>query len=430
MEEEIYANVDHHLVYGYRFDVFLSFRGADTRKNFTSHLHRNLVKEGICVFLDDEKLEKGERIGPSLDKAIEGSQMFIPVLSVDYASSKWCLNELVQMLEQKRVILPVFYRVDRGDVREQKGTLKMSFLKHEERYHKDVLETWRTALRDVGELHGWETDNMGNQNEADLINMIVKRVLHELNKITYYVAEYPVAVDSQVENLVKMLNPKDPGARIVGILGPEGIGKTTIAKAMYNRIAHHFDASIILDIRKSTSLIQLQNQLLREITKNKTMHVGDISRGVNVMRERIKDKKVLVILDGAESRDQIQALACKKEWLHRGSRIIITSRKKELLNVVNEIYKVNELDAEQSLLLFCQHAFGTEEPEEGYVDIAKSIALATGGIPSTIEKWGSQLMDTRCMDEWKDTLGMVERSMNFIHPKKKKKEVWSLVKMD
>ncbi|ERN02707.1 hypothetical protein AMTR_s00085p00124710 [Amborella trichopoda] len=210
-----------------------------------------------------------------------------------------------------------------------------------------------------------------------------------------------------------MLRSKDTGARIVGILGPEGIGKTTIVKAVYNRIAHFFDAtSIILDIRKSTPTIQLQNQLLREITKNEKMQVGNISRGVKVIRERIKDKKVLVILDGVESRIQIKDLACKQECLHPGSRMIITSRKKELLTEANEIYVVQELEEAQSLLLFCQHVFGTAEPEEGFADISESIAAATRGIPSVIEKWGSQLMDTRCKDEWEDTLGMLERSMN------------------
>ncbi|KAL4198674.1 hypothetical protein AMTRI_Chr03g47220 [Amborella trichopoda] len=202
-----------------------------------------------------------------------------------------------------------------------------------------------------------------------------------------------------------MLKSRDTGARIVGILGPEGIGKTTIVKAVYNRIVNFFDAtSIILGIRKSTPIIQLQNQLLREITKNEKMQVANVGSGVTLIRERIKDKKVLVILDGAESRDQIKALGCKKEWLHRGSRIIITSRKKELLNVENEIYKVKELDAAQSLSLFCQHVFGTEEPGEGFADISEGIVSATRGIPEVIKKFSNQLINTKNMDEWEEIL--------------------------
>ncbi|ERN02705.1 hypothetical protein AMTR_s00085p00123400 [Amborella trichopoda] len=243
------------------------------------------------------------------------------------------------------------------------------------------------------------------RNEAARIDKIVKRVKVELNHVPYHVAEYPVGVDSQAEDIVQMLKSRDTGARIVGILGPEGIGKTTIVKAVYNRIVNFFDAtSIILDIRKSTPIIQLQNQLLREITKNEKMQVANVGSGVTLIRERIKDKKVLVILDGAESRDQIKALACKKEWLHRGSRIIITSRKKELLNVENEIYKVKELDAAQSLSLFCQHVFGTEEPGEGFADISEGIASAARGIPEVIKKFSNQLINTKNMDEWEEIL--------------------------
>ncbi|KAL4198669.1 hypothetical protein AMTRI_Chr03g47190 [Amborella trichopoda] len=119
-----------------------------------------------------------------------------------------------------------------------------------------------------------------------------------------------------------MLNQKDLGVRIVGILGPKGIGKTTISNALYNLMAHFFDAaSIMVNIRKSTSLIKPQNK--------------DHKR-VNVIRKRRKDKKMLVILDGVDSRDQIDALACMKECLHPGSRMIITCRENnQLINTTN-----------------------------------------------------------------------------------------------
>ena len=79
------------------YDVFLSFRG-ETRNNFTSHLYEALRQKGIYAFLDDDKLERGKAISRELLKAIEGSRCSVVILSSDYASSSWCLDELVKIL--------------------------------------------------------------------------------------------------------------------------------------------------------------------------------------------------------------------------------------------------------------------------------------------------------------------------------------------
>ena len=145
----------------WKYDVFLSFRGKDTRNNFTDHLYVALKQKGIFTFRDEEKLETGKSISPELMKAIEESRFAIVILSRNYASSTWCLDELVKitgcMKEMKMTVLPIFYDVDPSTVRKQVGTFAQAFAKHEKRF-KDYIEkvqTWRTALREVANLKGW-----------------------------------------------------------------------------------------------------------------------------------------------------------------------------------------------------------------------------------------------------------------------------------
>ena len=76
------------------YDVFLSFRGKDTRNSFTHHLYVALQRSGIFTFRDNERLERGKSISPELLKAIEESRFAIVILSRNYASSTWCLEEL------------------------------------------------------------------------------------------------------------------------------------------------------------------------------------------------------------------------------------------------------------------------------------------------------------------------------------------------
>jgi len=144
------------------YDVFVTFRGEDTRLNFIDHLFAALQRKGIFAFRDDTKLQKGESIAPELIRAIEGSQIFIAVFSKNYASSTWCLRELEYILQCSQVsgrhVLPVFYDVDPSEVRHQKGIYGEAFSKHEQTFQHDsqMVQRWREALTQVGNIAGWD----------------------------------------------------------------------------------------------------------------------------------------------------------------------------------------------------------------------------------------------------------------------------------
>ena len=144
------------------YDVFLSFRGEDTRNSFTAHLYSALDRKGIWTFIDDERLERGKPISTELLNAIEKSKFAIIVLSRNYASSSWCLDELVKIVECREktrlTVLPVFHKVDPSDVRNQRGSFAEAFAKHEERMkNEEKLQSWRAALTQVANLRGWDT---------------------------------------------------------------------------------------------------------------------------------------------------------------------------------------------------------------------------------------------------------------------------------
>lgn len=151
------------------YDVFLSFRGKDTRKNFSDHLYTAFVKAGLRTFRDDDEVKRGEDIKPELGRAIKESKCSVIVFSKEYASSLWCLDELVMILDRKRttsdsnhVVLPVFYDVDPALVRKQTGSFATAFARHETRHSLDMIKRWRAALAEVADIAG-----MVLQNQAD-----------------------------------------------------------------------------------------------------------------------------------------------------------------------------------------------------------------------------------------------------------------------
>ncbi|KAK2985532.1 hypothetical protein RJ640_015857 [Escallonia rubra] len=120
------------------YDVFLSFRGIDTRLTFADHLYTALKGAGFCTFRDEEEIDRGEEIELEIKKEIPRSRSSVVVFSDNYASSGWCLDELVMIMERRRtskhVVLPVFYHVNPTDVRYQKGSFENAFARHDERF--------------------------------------------------------------------------------------------------------------------------------------------------------------------------------------------------------------------------------------------------------------------------------------------------------
>jgi len=103
------------------YDVFINHRGSDVKNTLASHIYYRLKEQGLRVFLDKHELQKGVKVKPQIEEAIQTAPLHIAVLSPRYAESSWCLNELVLMLESRKRILPVFYGVKPSDLRRTRG---------------------------------------------------------------------------------------------------------------------------------------------------------------------------------------------------------------------------------------------------------------------------------------------------------------------
>ena len=166
------------------YDVFLSFRGKDTRDGFTSHLYQALCDKGFNTFIDDN-LQRGEEISAELLKAIEFSMISIIVFSENYASSSWCLDELVKILQCRKngqLVLLVFYRVDPSEVHKQKRKFGEVLAKHEENFKDNIgkVQSWRAALNEVGKLsrYHYKIGYISDQKSNAFMIFIIVMVCH------------------------------------------------------------------------------------------------------------------------------------------------------------------------------------------------------------------------------------------------------------
>lgn len=391
-----------------KWDVFLSFRGADTRRTFIGPLYDALWSKEVRAFRDNEGMNRGDQISPSLLAAIEDSAMAIAVISPNYADSHWCLEELAKICECRKLILPVFYGVEPSDVRHQTGPFEGSFGSHVKRFGDARVSVWRAAMKQAGGVSGWPFSGQDDQRKmSPLIRQLVHRIMDELNNVPLNVAPFLVGLDSRIEKLLGVLSVKSGGVKFLGLHGFGGVGKTTLAKALYNKLVVHFEKRCFVgDIREaftqSGGSISLQDKIQSDLSVPLPTS-NDFGFRKNVIKQALSEMRVLLILDDIDDASQLDTLISGKEWFHEGSRIIITTRNKEALSARNyeiEPYEVQELFSEDALRLFSYHALKREKPTDEFLELSKQIVSLAGNLPLALEVFGSFLVDKRRKIEW------------------------------
>ncbi|KAK9070813.1 hypothetical protein SSX86_011215 [Deinandra increscens subsp. villosa] len=323
----------------FRYEVFLSFRGSDTRNTFTSHLYEALKRHNVEVF-HDTSLPRGQHIATQLSEAIKESKIYVVVFSTHYAHSRWCLEEISQMMScvhmnDQQVVLPVFLDVRQSDLRSFE---ELIIANHGIKFDQETVQKWRKALQEVAELpDGLHLQDDADGNEKELLDQIVENIrkkLHEQPSVNLPDPHHVFGIESQVQEVVSLLNePSDDGIRVVVISGPAGTGKTQIAKATFDHLHIDFKnqhSCFLPDVKTTFGEINgkfsLQKRLISNLVPNEERRIDNYHQGIGKIERMIKNQKVLLVLDDVDNEEQLKILGVNRAVLGRGSKIIVTTR--------------------------------------------------------------------------------------------------------
>ncbi|CAI0432361.1 unnamed protein product [Linum tenue] len=402
----------------YNYHVFLSLRGKDTGKGFGDHLYTALEQAGFHTFRDDDEIVRREELDIELQKAMQESKLFLVVFSKDFASSTWCLDQLVKIMDLRRrsfphhiVVMPVFY-VDPMLVSDQADSYAAAFASHEEN-SKEKAEIWRAALREVSDLGGMVLQDGCIRYQAEFVQDIVKEVRKKLNRPIVHTPSHLIGIESRIADIDLWL--QDSSSVPIGIIyGIGGVGKTTIAKEVFNLSLDRFEASCFLPNIRETSkqpngMGFLQKQLLNTVLYDKNVKVNNEADGSNKIKDAIGCRRVLIVLDDVGHLEQVNMIVATWDWLYKGSKIIITTRHKRLLkdDKICRKFRIEELGDDESLQLFSQHVFGKANPNDGFMEHSLRAVKYCCGIPLALREWGTFLSDID-ISEWNNALDKLE----------------------
>ncbi|KAM5582492.1 hypothetical protein ABKV19_002750 [Rosa sericea] len=414
----------------WKYDVFLSFRGPDTRRSITSDLYDRLQKRGIKTFMDDPDLQVGDGISSTLIAAIEKSRFAIVVLSENYAHSAWCLDELAKIcecMEESNRIFPLFYNVEPSDIRHRKGSFGEAFNKHESsgRHTLQKVQRWNDALNKVASFSGWHTKNYKTDRElAEIIEDFVFRKVQPIDvELTLSTGDFEEfeATRKAMDEVMKAL--KNDEVTAVGVYGMGGVGKTTMVKHVAAQSCKKgtFHHVIMAVVSQTTNFERIQGTLA-DMLGVKLEKETETGRAARLRMEIMRKEKLLIILDDVWKRIELSTIGIPsyEELQKRNSKVVFTTRKGNVCHAMKcqEKITLNILSEEDSWTLFATNARRSFQSNARrsfelteFERVARKVAGECRGLPIALIAVARALGD-KDQAEWQKAARRLEKSQS------------------
>ncbi|MFS7925512.1 putative P-loop containing nucleoside triphosphate hydrolase, leucine-rich repeat domain superfamily [Helianthus anomalus] len=198
---------------------------------------------------------------------------------------------------------------------------------------------------------------------------------------------------------------------IVPIVGMGGVGKTTLARHLYNdaQVKDHFELKIWVCVSDDFDVFKISDIILQSMTKE-SKEYKDLNQLQMALTEKSKDKRFLLALDDVwhEDDDDWEKLVLPFRSCAPGSRIIMTTRKEELLKKlrIGHLDSLKSLSHEDALSLFALHALGVENfnSHTTLKPHGEGIVKKCAGLPLALKAIGRLLGTRTNVEDWEDVL--------------------------
>ena len=251
-----------------------------------------------------------------------------------------------------------------------------------------------------------------------MIEKIANDVSNQLNATPSRDFDGMVGLEAHLREMESLLDLDYVGVQMVGISGPAGIGKGTIARALRSRLSNRFQFTCFEDnLWESFPIgfdeyglkLRLQENFLKKILNLSGVRITHLG----AIKERLRKLRVLIILDDVNHIKQLEALANETTWFGPGSRIIVTTENNELLRQhgINNTYHVGFPSDEKALKILCRYAFRQSYPHNGFKKLALRVTKLCGNLPLGLRVVGSSLRGKN-EEEWEEVIHRLDNILD------------------
>lgn len=403
-----------------KHEVFISHRGIDMKRQFANHLYYSLQDRGIEAFLDMDELPEGHDVRPFMLEVARRAIIQVPIFTTIYAESRWCLDELVEMMESTRrshaTMFPVFFDVKPEDLRIKNGgpfAKAIEAHRDDSKHNEDTIKRWEDALQEASWLEGFRLESY-DKREGELLRHLVRKIEQEMQdrrRIVVGEDRRAVGLEKRVYDVVRLLEKRNDHVFFLLIWGMGGIGKTTLARAVFKGLQDKFEAASFVQNCRDKKPIQIQDQLLDDLLHQKSSQGDEVDGRRECLKRGLRQKKVLIILDDVEDIHSLEeVLEPASTSLHPGSQMLVTSRNQATFphkNDFSDVFRGERYEAEgmgrdESLRLFCFNAFKRPSPDPDFKDLAEEVSRACAGLPLSLEVLGRHLSGKKEQKFWEE----------------------------
>ncbi|KAF6986911.1 hypothetical protein CFC21_004606 [Triticum aestivum] len=185
---------------------------------------------------------------------------------------------------------------------------------------------------------------------------------------------------------------------MISIVGYGGLGKTTLANVVYEKLRGEFDCGGFVSVSLNVNMQKVFKSLLHQLGKEKYNNIMDKSTWseiqlISEIRDFLRDKRYFIIIDDIWDKSTWRSIRCALIENECGSRVITTTRILDVAKEVSGVYQLKPLSTVDSRMLFYQRIFGTRDkcPPIQLAEIGENILRKCGGVPLAIITLASML---------------------------------------
>lgn len=232
-----------------------------------------------------------------------------------------------------------------------------------------------------------------------------------------------VGIDGPRDDLVKWLSNKEGNLasrpKVVSIVGYGGLGKTTLAKQVYDKLGSNYKCRAFVSISRSPDMNKILSSILSQLRDCDYQDAGDAQLTIGKIRNFLEDKRYCIVIDDIWDVPTWQTLDCALVRNGCGSVIMTTTRIHDVAKSccssdMDFVHEIQPLGVDDSKKLFFKRIFGCEKNcPPNLKQASKDILKKCGGLPLAINAISSLLATGKTKDEWYQ----IRNSINFAEGK-------------